>query len=70
MSETPNNVIASLDHRDNLHIRPIRDWAPHALTTNCTCEPQLEIVNGVRLIFHHAFDQREMWERERPNRDQ
>ena len=46
-----------------MHIYPINDLKEHNIfSTNCECNPKIEIHNGVMLVIHNAFDQREIIE--------
>lgn len=47
----------------DMHVYPLRDLQPHALTRECACHPRLEQVEGVLLITHNSFDGRELVER-------
>lgn len=50
-------------HNDSLiSITPPEDTGKHQATSmNCKCKPWEEHVNGIRIVIHRAFDNREVY---------
>lgn len=46
----------------SIQIVPRNDTGEHDQTRWCKCNPRLEMVNGVLIVCHHAYDLREVIE--------
>jgi len=44
-----------------IHILPTNE--DHEDTTSCSCEPEVEYINGNMLVIHNSFDNREVVEK-------
>ena len=47
-----------------LHVFPINDFLEHVVdgSSECPCNPRIEIVNGEELVIHNSWDGREYFE--------
>jgi hypothetical protein len=45
-----------------IHIIPLNDREPHEPSQRCWCCPESEVVNGVVIVVHNAFDNRLVYE--------
>ena len=52
----------TIDNDNDIHIVPVNDKHGHIYSVFCPCKPKLEILNGVRIYTHTAYDHRELFE--------
>jgi len=47
-----------------IHVVPLNDWFEHNEDgTECHCGPRIIVENGVSIVIHNAYDDREEYER-------
>ena len=45
---------------EDLHVFPLDDLLPHSTeSTECMCDPEIEVCGGKLIIIHNAYDGRE-----------
>jgi hypothetical protein len=46
-----------------IEVEPKNDIGPHISDELCECRPTIEMVEGVPMLIHNSFDDREKYER-------
>lgn len=50
------------DHETDTHVIPFQDLKEHTVDQKCNCSPAIKKLDGVVLVIHNSYDNREALE--------